>query len=197
MAQLGVTESEAVHPPAAPSTVGPAPEPSETLSPMCTGIGRCAAMGEARLPHGLAQHLSGCYLHHTPSLINFNWLSFHPNAPHNRRVHPLISAEPESAFLPFPETEAARRSSGGGSGIAFASLKQRRISSTTPTGSGAQSSAGGAAPQPSITRTGGQMGSGGIGAALSRLGSTVANLMSGGGAAPAVQHHEAGEEKQQ
>lgn len=87
-----------------------------------------------------------------------------------------MSAEPEPAFLALPDGEAARRSTAGG-GIAFASLKQRRIS------------AGGSSPSSTpLARTqgaAGSMGSGYFAGTISRFGSTVAGFVSSsGGTAP-------------
>ena len=93
---------------------------------------------------------------------------------------PPTILQPDPALLPVPDGEAARRSSAGGAGIAYASLKQRRIS-------GDRSSAGGGnlADTPmaaALARASGASGSGFFSVALSKLGSSVSQYTSAGGA---------------
>jgi hypothetical protein len=101
-----------------------------------------------------------------------------PNQFHRRPT----STEPDPAFLPLPDGEVARRSSAGG--LAFASLKQRRISGggSAGGGSGAAGLSGAATP---VERTQGSNGSGYFSVALSKLGSSVASYVSAGGASAA------------
>ncbi|KAI8462229.1 MAG: hypothetical protein J3K34DRAFT_503160 [Monoraphidium minutum] len=85
---------------------------------------------------------------------------------------------PDAAFLPLPDGEAARYASAAG-GIAFASLKQRRIS-------GSQGGAVSQSGSPLARASGAYAGSGSsyFGSALSKLGSSVASYVSSGGALP-------------
>jgi hypothetical protein len=185
-----------------PSTVGAAPEPSEVASPhkeLCTGIGRWAVTQLLR-PEGWGRpsvrsrvcrgSASDALLPHLRNLDTNHRQQqrTHPFPKPTARVAPLISAEPESAFLPFPDAEGARRrSSSGGGALGFGQLKQRRTSTNGPAGGGgaatvAAAVAAAAPAAAAITR----QSTGGLGGRLSRLGSAVANLVSGGGAAPAV-----------
>jgi len=93
----------------------------------------------------------------------------------------IASAEtPNPAFLPMPEAEAGRCVSSAGcappSGVAFASLKQRHISSAGGSSSGVVTPV--ASP---MARASGPTGSGAFFApatgALSKLGSTVASMV--------------------
>lgn len=80
----------------------------------------------------------------------------------------MMGVEPESAFLPMPEGEGPRTS---GAGIAFASLKQRRISH-------ASNSPRIGSPAAAIASQG--SGASYFGSALSKLGSSVASYVTGG-----------------
>lgn len=93
-----------------------------------------------------------------------------------------ISAAPDAAFLPLPDGEAARRSSAGG--IAYASLKQRRVSGSGSASGGGGDHSGALAASPSgaaLARASGASGSGFFSVALSKLGSSVSHYTSGGG----------------
>ncbi len=89
------------------------------------------------------------------------------------RSHITAEPSPDPAFLPLPDGETATK---GGAGIAFASLKHRRISNGSQPVSPAASAA--AAPGREM---GVQSAISGLGT-LSRLSSVVSNYMSGGGA---------------
>ncbi len=81
------------------------------------------------------------------------------------------SDQPDPAFLPMPDNETAGRAAPG-AGIAFASIKQRRIS--TPLGPSAASSP--LAHSAAAHSAAGSFG-GGFTGTLSRFGSAVSSLM--------------------